>query len=167
MNLINAKYGNDPDITAYTHVSDQFGPFASQKIPATVNEVPFILDGLLTTDAGRKIKEQYADTGDFTDHTFALTSLLGYQFVPRIRDLPSRRLFLFDPAAAPKNLRGMIGDKIRQNLICDHPLAERHTAYHHLQAAASSNKGRTEAMRDRVRAYELFLRLGELEEFNT
>lgn len=56
MNLINAKYGIDPGIKAYTHVSDQFGPFASQKIPATVNEAPFILDGLLTTDAGRKIK---------------------------------------------------------------------------------------------------------------
>lgn len=47
-----------------------------------------------------------------------------------------------------------------------HPLAERHAAYHHLQAAASSNKDRTEAMRDRVRASELFLRLGELEECN-
>lgn len=45
-----------------------------------------------------------------------------------------------------------------------HPLAERHAAYHHLQAAASRNKDRAEAMRDRVRASELFLRLGELEE---
>jgi hypothetical protein len=45
-----------------------------------------------------------------------------------------------------------------------HPLAERHAAYHHLQAAASKNKDRAEAMRDRVRASELFLRLGELEE---
>ena len=45
-----------------------------------------------------------------------------------------------------------------------HPLAERHAAYHHLQAAASMNKDRAEAMRDRVRASELFLRLGELEE---
>ena len=120
MNLINAKYGNEPGIKAYTHVSDQFGPFASRKIPATVNEAPFILDGLLTTNVGRKIKEQYADTGGFTDHTFALTSLLGYQFVPRIRDLPSKRLLLFDPAAAPKNLRGLVGGKVRENLIRDH-----------------------------------------------
>lgn len=120
MNLINEKYGNDPGIKAYTHVSDQFGPFASQKIPATVNEAPFILDGLLTSDAGRKIKEQYTDTGGFTDHTFALTSLLGYQFVPRIRDLPSKRLFLFNPASAPKNLRGLIGGKVRAKLIRDH-----------------------------------------------
>ena len=82
MNLINAKYSNDPGIKAYTHVSDQFGPFATQKIPATVNEAPYILDGLLTTDAGKKIKEQYVDTGGFTDHTFALSSLAGVLFCP-------------------------------------------------------------------------------------
>ena len=38
MNLINAKYGSEPGLKAYTHVSDQFGPFATQNIPATVNE---------------------------------------------------------------------------------------------------------------------------------
>ena len=117
MNLINAKYGNDPGIKAYTHVSDQFGPFASQKIPATANEAPFILDGILTTDTGKKIKEQYVDTGGFTDHTFALSSLLGFAFVPRIRDLASKRLYVFDPATVPKNLRGLMGGKVRENVI--------------------------------------------------
>ena len=38
MNLINAKYGNEPGLKAYTHVSDQFGPFATQTIPASVSE---------------------------------------------------------------------------------------------------------------------------------
>lgn len=117
MNLINAKYGSDPGLKAYTHVSDQFGPFATQNIPATVNEAPYILDGLLMNDTGRKIKEQYADTGGFTDLVFAATSLLSYRFIPRIRDLPSTRLYLFDPATAPKELRGLIGGKIREGLI--------------------------------------------------
>jgi TnpA family transposase len=117
MNLINAKYSNDPGIKAYTHVSDQFGPFATQKIPATVSEAPYILDGLLTNDAGKRVKEQYADTGGFTDHTFALSSLLGFAFVPRIRDLPSKRLYVFDPATVPKNLRGLMGGKVRENVI--------------------------------------------------
>ena len=117
MNLINARYGNDPGIKAYTHVSDKFAPFATQTIPATVNEAPYILDGLLLNETGRKIKEQYADTGGFTDHVFAVTSLLGFQFIPRIRDLPSKKLYLFDPGHAPKEIRGMIGGKIRENLI--------------------------------------------------
>ena len=55
MNLINAKYGSAPGLKAYTHVSDQFGPFATQNIPATVSEAPYILDRLLMNEAGRKI----------------------------------------------------------------------------------------------------------------
>lgn len=117
MNLINAKYGHEPGLKAYTHVSDQFGPFAIQTIPATVNEAPYILDGLLMTDAGQRIREQYADTGGFTDHVFAITALLGFQFIPRIRDLPSKRLYLFDPSACPKGLRGLIGGKVREPVI--------------------------------------------------
>ena len=59
MNLINAKYGREPGLKAYTHVSDQYAPFATQVIPATVSEAPYILDGLLMNEAGRQIKEQY------------------------------------------------------------------------------------------------------------
>ncbi|VVS99752.1 Tn3 family transposase [Hoeflea sp. EC-HK425] len=117
MNLVNAKYGNEPGLKAYTHVSDQFGPFATQTIPATVNEAPYILDGLLMTDAGQNVREQYADTGGFTDHVFAVTALLGFQFIPRIRDLPSKRLYLFDPTSCPKELKGLIGGKIREPII--------------------------------------------------
>lgn len=62
-------------------MSDQFAPFATQNIPATVSEAPYILDGLLMNETGRKIREQYADTGGFTDHVFAVTSLLNYRFL--------------------------------------------------------------------------------------
>ena len=57
MNLVNARYGSEPGLKAYTHVSDRFGPFATQTIPATVNEAPYILDGLLMTRAGRRVRE--------------------------------------------------------------------------------------------------------------
>ena len=117
MNLVNARYGNAPGLKAYTHLSDQFGPFATQTIPATVNEAPYILDGLLMNEAGRKVSEQYADTGGFTDHVFAVTALLGYRFMPRIRDLPSKRLYVFEPKSVPGDLRGLIGGRIRQTTI--------------------------------------------------
>ncbi|WGL99879.1 Tn3 family transposase (plasmid) [Arsenophonus sp. aPb] len=70
MNVVNAKYGLVPGIKAYTHVSDQYGPFALKTIPATAHEAPYILDGLTMNDAGKRIKEHYADTGGFTDHVF-------------------------------------------------------------------------------------------------
>lgn len=117
MNLVNAKYGRDPGLKAYTHVSDQFAPFATQIIPATVNEAPYILDGLLMNETGRRIREHYADTGGFTDHVFATTSILGYQFIPHIRDLPSKRLYVFNPTGTPGELRGLVGGKVREELI--------------------------------------------------
>lgn len=117
MNLINAKYGAEPGLKAYTHVSDQYAPFATQVIPATVNEAPYILDGLLMNEVGQKIKEQYADTGGFTDLVFAATSLLGYMFIPRIRDLPSKRLHVFEPKTVPAELKGLAGDRIREATI--------------------------------------------------
>ena len=77
MNLIIARYGNEPGQKSYTHVSDQFVPFATQLNTAMVNEGPYILDGLLMNETGRRTREQYADTGGFTDLVFVVTALLG------------------------------------------------------------------------------------------
>ena len=92
-------------------------PFATQTIPATVHEAPYILDGLLLNETGKRVREQYADTGGFTDHVFAACSILGYAFVPRIRDLPSKRLYVFDRAGVPKLLRPLVGGKVNVDLI--------------------------------------------------
>ena len=48
----------------------------------------------------------------FTDHVFAACSILGYAFVPRIRDLPSKRLYVFERAGVPKRLRPLVGGKV-------------------------------------------------------
>ena len=68
-------------------------------------------------ETGRRVREQYADTGGFTDHVFAACSILGYAFVPRIRDLPSKRLYVFERAGVPKHLRPLVGGKVNVNLI--------------------------------------------------
>lgn len=117
MNTINAKYGSEPGLKAYTHVSDQFAPFASQMIPATVSEAPYILDGLLMNEAGRQIREQYADTAGYTDHLFGLGGLLDRRIVLRIRDLPSKRFYVFEPEATPAELRKLVTGKIREGVI--------------------------------------------------
>ena len=111
MNVVNAKYGTIPGIKAYTHVSDQYGPFALKTIPATAHEAPYILDGLTMNDTGRRIKEHYADTGGFTDHVFAMCALLGYQFAPRLRNLSSLRLFGVDSITIPKAMKELVNAK--------------------------------------------------------
>jgi TnpA family transposase len=116
MNLINAKYGNVPGLKGYSHVSDQYAPFATQVIPATVSEAPYILDGLLMNDAGRRIRQHFADTGGFTDHVFAACAILGYRFAlvsaicPPSGSMPSIQ-------RAPANVRALIGGKINEAII--------------------------------------------------
>jgi TnpA family transposase len=117
MNVVNMKYGREPGIKAYTHVSDQYAPFVTQAIPATAHEASYILDGLLSNDAGRQIKEQYSDTGGFTDHVFAMCALLGYTFAPRIRDLPSKRLYSFNPTSVHKELKPLVAGRLNSELI--------------------------------------------------
>ncbi len=116
-NLTNAKYSRKAGLKAYTHLSDQYGPFSTELIPSTAHEAPYILNGLVMNETGRKIKEHYTDTGGFTDHVFAMCSILGYRFAPRIRDLPHKRLYAFEPRLVNKTVRPLVAGKIRKSLI--------------------------------------------------
>ena len=68
-------------------------------------------------ETGRRVREQYADTGGFTDHVFAACAVLGHTFVPRIRDLPSKRLHVFARAGVPEALRPLVGGSLNADLI--------------------------------------------------
>ena len=116
---INAHYGGDPGVLFYTHVSDQYAPFHTQVINATIRDATYVLDGLLYHESDLRIEEHYTDTAGFTDHVFALMHLLGFRFAPRIRDLTDRRLYVpnHKPYAA---LAGLIGGTVSQKLIRDH-----------------------------------------------
>jgi hypothetical protein len=63
---VNAKYGSDPGVKFYTHLSDQYGPFHTKVISATTSEAPHVLDGLLHHGTGLSIHEHYTDTGGAT-----------------------------------------------------------------------------------------------------
>ncbi len=60
---INARNGNEPGVSFYTHISDQYDPFGSRVIAATAGEAPYVLDGLLYHQTGLSIEEHYTDTG--------------------------------------------------------------------------------------------------------
>lgn len=119
MNVINARYGTQPGLASYSHVSDQYGPFHAQPIAATAHEAPFVLDGLLLHDSGLRIKEHFTDTGGFTDHVFAVCAFLGFYFAPRIRDLAGHRLYAFDAAAVHPMLRPLVAKQVREQVIRD------------------------------------------------
>jgi TnpA family transposase len=94
---INARYGHDPGLSLYTHLSDQHGPDSLKVMSASRHEAPYVLDGLLHHGTLLKIDTHYTDTGGASDHVFALCALLGFRFCPRLRDLPERKLACLAP----------------------------------------------------------------------
>lgn len=117
VNLVNARYGNEPGAMFYTHLSDQFGPFHTKAIAATAGEAPHVLDGLLYHDSGLSIGEHSTDTAAATDQVFAACALLGFRFMPRIRDLGERRLYSFAPPSTYPALEPLIARRINTALI--------------------------------------------------
>ena len=117
---INARNGNEPGVSFYTHISDQYDPFASRVIAATAGKAPYVLDGLLYHATGLSIEEHYTDTGGASDQVFGLMPFFGYRFAPRLRDLKERRLHLLPQQDAGALLVGLTGDPVAVGHVADH-----------------------------------------------
>ena len=117
---VNARYGDEPGVSFYTHISDQFSPYHTKVIAATASEAPHVLDGLLNHQSGLQIEEHYTDTGGATDHVFGLCPLLGFRFSPRLRDIKDRRLYLFPGMVAPPLLAPLVGGFVDADHIAAH-----------------------------------------------
>ena len=113
----NAKYGSEPGVKFYTHISDRYAPFHTKVIAANASEAAHILDGLLHHECSLDIREHYTDTAGAVDHVFGLCHLTGFRFAPRIRDLADRRLYVADARATYQSLDPMIGGAIDFRVI--------------------------------------------------
>ncbi len=80
-------------IGIYTHVSDQYSVYSTKVISCNPREALYVLDGLLENNTILKIREHTTDTHGYTEIIFALCHLLGYYFMPRIRDLKDQQLY--------------------------------------------------------------------------
>lgn len=118
---INPKYGSDPGVQFYTHISDQYTPFHTKVINVGVRDATYVLYGLLYHESDLRIEEHYTDTAGFTDHVFALMHLLGFRFAPRIRDLADKRLFVPGKQADYPVLAVLLGGH-HQHKEYTHPL---------------------------------------------
>lgn len=117
---INPKYGSEPGVQFYTHISDQYSPFHTKVINVGVRDSTYVLDGLLYHESDLRIEEHYTDTAGFTDHVFGLMQLLGFRFAPRIRDLADKRLFVPGKETEHPALSGLIGGTLDQKKIRTH-----------------------------------------------
>lgn len=83
----------DRVVSVYTHLSDQYSVFNTQVISCVEREALYVLDGLLENDTELPIRTHIVDTHGCTDQVFGLCYLLGFTFMPRLKNLASRRLF--------------------------------------------------------------------------
>jgi len=113
----NAKYGSEPGVLFYTHLSDQYAPFYTKVINANVRDATHVLDGLLYHESQLRIEEHYTDTAGFTDQVFALCHMLGFQFAPRIADLADKRLYVPSKPGDWPNLAPLIGGTLNIKLM--------------------------------------------------
>jgi TnpA family transposase len=114
---VNLKYGQEPGVQFYTHLFDQYAPFHTKVINATVRDATHVLDGLLYHELDLRIEEHYTDTAGFTDHVFALMHLLGFRFAPRIRDLADKRLYISGDAKPYPTLASLIAGSVNVKLL--------------------------------------------------
>lgn len=117
---LNAHYGDDPGAKFYTHISSRYAPFYIKAIPATASEALHVLDALLYHQTEVTTHRHHTDGGGVSDHVFALCSLFGFRFAPRIPDLKDRRLYSFDKPSAYPALEPMIAGRINVALIRAH-----------------------------------------------
>lgn len=116
---VNARYGQEPGISFYGHLSDQYGPYHMQPISVLVREAPYALDGLLYHESELQIREHYTDTGGYTDQVFAMYSLLDFRFAPRIRDLGDHRLYILGDATEYPALAPLIGGSLNVRRLAE------------------------------------------------
>ena len=86
----------DKAIGIYTHISDQYGVYSTKVISCSPREALYVLDGLLENNTILQIREHTTDTHGYTEIVFALCHLLGFYFMPRIRDLKDQQLYRLD-----------------------------------------------------------------------
>ena len=77
-------------ISLYTHVSDQYAVFGTRAISCGPREALYVLDGLLDNNTILRLRTHTTDTDGYTEIVFALCYLLGYYFMPRIKNLNLR-----------------------------------------------------------------------------
>ncbi len=117
---VNARYGREPGVMFYTHVSDQYAPFYTKVINTTVRDATHVLDGLLYHESDLEIEEHYTDSEGYTDQVFGASHGLGFFFAPRIRDLKDKKLYVMDKASRYPKLASLIGGRVNVKDISDH-----------------------------------------------
>ena len=98
-------------------VNDQYSGLGAIVIPGTLRDSMYILDLLLNLDGGQRPEMVVTDNASYSEIVFGLFLILGYQFAPRIADLPDTRFWRLDVGADYGPLNSLARNRARLNRI--------------------------------------------------
>jgi TnpA family transposase len=110
-------FGRGRGITLLNAVNDQALGIGAVVVPGTIRDSLYILDTLLDIDGGPRPEQVVTDTASYSDQVFGLFRLLGFQFSPRLADLPDQRWWRIDPAADYGPLNSVARHRVNMDLI--------------------------------------------------
>ena len=87
-----ARYGG-PGVMIYWHVERRSLCIYSQLTTCSASEVAAMIEGVLRHDTERDVDKQYVDTHGQSEVGFAFCHLLGFQLLPRLKNLKKQRLY--------------------------------------------------------------------------
>ena len=88
-------------------------------ISCSPREALYVLDGLLENNTILKPKDHTTDTHGYTEIIFALWHLLGFYFMPRIRDLKKQQLYKINKDYNGGKFSTLLKKSVNLNLIAE------------------------------------------------
>jgi len=113
-------FGTGRRITLFNYVADNYLGWASIVVTGTARDSQLLLDRILDNPTSLNPTEIITDTASASDLNFGLCQLLGYRYMPRLADLPDRRLFRIHPRRDYGPLNPLARHRINIGLIRDH-----------------------------------------------
>jgi TnpA family transposase len=86
-------FGQRRGVTWLNAINDQVAGIGAVVVTGTMRDSLHVLDVILNRDGGPPPQMIATDTASYSDLVFGLFRLLGYQFSPRLADLPDQRLW--------------------------------------------------------------------------
>jgi Tn3 transposase DDE domain len=106
-------------VTWLNAINDQVAGIGGVVVTGTMRDSLHVLDVILGRDGGPPPQMIATDTASYSDIVFGLFRLLGYQFSPRLADLPDQRLWRLTLPGAPRADYGAMNDVARNHLSFD------------------------------------------------
>jgi TnpA family transposase len=112
------RYGG-PGVMVYWHVEERSVCIYSQLKSCSSSEVAAMIEGVLRHETDMEVEKNYVDTHGQSEVGFAFCALLGFELLPRLKNLKKQRLYRPNKGEAERyaNLQAILTRPIQWELI--------------------------------------------------